>query len=158
MLHLEIVTPEKKVFSDKVTDVYLPGADGEIGVLDLHAALVTTLTAGELRYQKDGSSHELAIGSGFAEISDDKLIILTDMALGEKEIDEAATQAAIERAEEQLKTLIITTISKISPTYRVLSRRTSLSSISSASAATNVEEASSLFTNDATLQKSIISN
>jgi F-type H+-transporting ATPase subunit epsilon len=105
MLHLEIVTPEKKVFSDKVTDVYLPGADGEIGVLDLHAALVTTLNAGELRYQKDGSSHELAIGSGFAEISDDKLIILTDMALGEEEIDEATTQAAIERAEEQLKTI-----------------------------------------------------
>ena len=105
MLHLEIVTPEKKVFSDKVTDVYLPGADGEIGVLDLHAALVTTLNAGELRYQKDGSSHELAIGSGFAEISDDKLIILTDMALGEEEIDEAATQVAIERAEEQLKTV-----------------------------------------------------
>ena len=103
MLHLEIVTPEKKVFSDKVADVYLPGADGEIGVLDLHAALVTTLTAGELRYQKDGSSHELAIGSGFAEVSDDKIIILTDMALGEKEIDEAAAQAAIERAEEQLK-------------------------------------------------------
>ena len=103
MLHLEIVTPERKVFSDSVADVYLPGADGEIGVLNLHAALVTALTAGELRYQKDGKSHELAIGSGFAEISDDKLIILTDMALGEEEIDEAATQAAIERAEEQLK-------------------------------------------------------
>ena len=105
MLHLEIVTPEKISFSGKVADVYLPGADGEIGVLDLHASLVTALTAGELRYQKDGSSHELAIGSGFAEISDDKVIILTDMALGEDEIDEAATQAAIERAEEQLKTI-----------------------------------------------------
>jgi len=105
MLHLEIVTPEKKIFSDKVADVYLPGADGEIGVLDLHAALVTALAAGELRYQKDGQSHELAIGSGFAEISDDKVIILTDMALGEEEIDEEAAQAAIERAEEQLKNM-----------------------------------------------------
>lgn len=105
MLHLEIVTPEKKVLSEKVADVYLPGADGEIGVLDLHASLVTALASGELRYQKDGSTHELAIGSGFAEISDDKIIILTDMALGEEEIDEAATQAAIERAEEQLKNI-----------------------------------------------------
>ncbi|MFC4991873.1 F0F1 ATP synthase subunit epsilon [Rubritalea tangerina] len=105
MLHLEIVTPEKKVFSDKVVDVYLPGADGEIGVLDLHAALVTALAPGELRYQKDGTSHELAIGSGFAEVADDKVIILTDMALGEEEIDEAAAQAAIERAEEELKNI-----------------------------------------------------
>ncbi len=103
MLHLEIVTPEKKVFSDKVIDVYLPGADGEIGVLDLHASLVTALAPGELRYQKDGAAHKLAIGSGFAEVSDDKVTILTDMALGEEEIDEAAAQAAIERAEEQLK-------------------------------------------------------
>jgi F-type H+-transporting ATPase subunit epsilon len=105
MLHLEIVTPEKKVLSEKVADVYLPAAEGEIGVLDLHAALVTALAPRELRYQKDGASHELAIGSGFAEVSDDKITILTDMALGEAEIDEAAAQAAVERAEEALKGL-----------------------------------------------------
>lgn len=105
MLHLEIVTPENQVFSDKVADVYLPGLDGEIGVLDLHAALVTALAPGELRYEKDGQSHALAIGSGFAEVADDKIIILTDMALGEDEIDEAAAQKAIERAEEQLKNI-----------------------------------------------------
>lgn len=105
MLHLEIVTPEQKVFSDKVVDVYLPTPDGEIGVLDLHTALVTSLAPGELRYQKDGGSHSLAIGSGFAEVTDNKVIILTDMALGEAEIDEAATQAAIERAQEQLKNI-----------------------------------------------------
>ncbi|MFC5050869.1 F0F1 ATP synthase subunit epsilon [Rubritalea spongiae] len=105
MLHLEIVTPEKKVLSEQVADVYLPAADGEIGVLDLHASLVTALAPGELRYQKDGKEHELAIGSGFAEVSDDKVIILTDMALGEDEIDEAAAQAAIERAEEELKNI-----------------------------------------------------
>ena len=103
MLHLEIVTPEKKVLSEKVVDVYLPAADGEIGVLDMHASLVTALAPGELRYQKDGKEHDLAIGSGFAEVADDKVTILTDMALGEDEIDEDATQAAIERAEEQLK-------------------------------------------------------
>lgn len=105
MLHLEIVTPEKKVFSDSVVDLYLPGADGEIGVLDLHASLITSLAPGELRYQKDGSSFELAIGSGFAEIANDKVTVLTDMALGEEEIDEAAAKAAIERAEEQIKNM-----------------------------------------------------
>ena len=55
-LHLEIVTPERKVFSDDVDNVYLPGADGEMGILGGHAALVSEMAAGELRYLKDGQS------------------------------------------------------------------------------------------------------
>jgi len=90
MLLLEIVTPEKKIFSDTVSDVYLPGAEGEMGVLELHAALVTALQPGELRYDKDGQTHELAIGSGFAEVTQEKVSVLTDSAFGEDEIDEAA--------------------------------------------------------------------
>ncbi len=101
-LKLEIVTPEKKIFSDTVADVYLPGADGEMGVLQLHAALVTALKPGELRYMKDGVVHELAIGSGFAEITQEKVSVLTDSAFGENEIDEAVEEAAMKRAEEQL--------------------------------------------------------
>ena len=102
MLHLEIVTPEKKIFSDTVKDIYLPGADGEIGVLSLHEALVTALAPGELRYEKDGVAHALAIGSGFAEVIDDKVSVLTDMALGEDEIDEVAAEEAIKEAEESI--------------------------------------------------------
>lgn len=102
MLHLEIVTPEKKIFSDTVKDVYLPGADGEIGVLDLHEALVTALAPGELRYLKDGEQHDMAIGAGFAEITGDKVNVLTDAALGEDEIDEAEAEEAIQKAEEAI--------------------------------------------------------
>ena len=101
-LQLEIVTPEKKIFSDTVTDVYLPGADGEMGVLELHAALVTALQPGELRYEKDGKVEELAIGSGFAEVTQEKVSVLTDSAFGDAEIDEAAEEAAMKRAEEKL--------------------------------------------------------
>lgn len=101
-LQLEIVTPEKKIFSDTVTDVYLPGADGEMGVLELHAALVTALQPGELRYLKDGVTQELAIGSGFAEITQEKVSVLTDSAFGDEEIDEAAEEKAMQRAEEKL--------------------------------------------------------
>ena len=101
-LKLEIVTPEKKIFSDTVTDVYLPGADGEMGVLELHAALVTALQPGELRYLKDGTTQELAIGSGFAEVTQEKVSVLTDSAFGDQEIDEAAEEAAMKRAEEKL--------------------------------------------------------
>lgn len=104
-LHLEIVTPEKKIFSDTVENVYLPGADGEMGILTSHAGLVTALQPGELRYLRDGQVNTLAVGSGFAEIGHDKAIVLTDMALGEAEIDEKATEEAISRAEEKLETV-----------------------------------------------------
>jgi F-type H+-transporting ATPase subunit epsilon len=102
MLHLEIVTPEKKILSDTVEDVYLPGEEGEMGVLEMHAALVTSLQAGELRYRKDGEVHELAIGNGFAEVTQQKVSVLTDTAAGEAEIDEAAMEAAIKSAEDAL--------------------------------------------------------
>ena len=101
-LQLDIVTPEKKVFSDAVDNVYLPGADGEMGVLPQHAGLVTALQPGELRYLHNGTVHHMAIGSGFAEITQTQVVVLTDMALGEAEIDVAHMEEAIQRAKDQL--------------------------------------------------------
>lgn len=102
-LHLDIVTPEKKVFSDTVDNVYLPGVDGEMGILPQHAGLVTALQAGELRYLHHGQVVTLAIGSGFAEVTQEKVVVLTDMALGEAEIDEQQAEEAITRAQEKLR-------------------------------------------------------
>ncbi len=104
-LHLDIVTPEKKVFSAAVEHVYLPGADGEMGVLPLHAGLVTALHPGVIRYYHNGTETELAIGSGFAEISQTHVKVLTDSALGEDQIDEQYAEEAIKRAEEKLATI-----------------------------------------------------
>jgi F-type H+-transporting ATPase subunit epsilon len=103
-LQLDIVTPEKKIFSDTVDNVYLPGADGEMGILPMHAGLVTALQPGELRYLHKGQVFTLAIGSGFAEVTQTKVIVLTDSALGEAEIDEAHVEEAIKRAQEKLAT------------------------------------------------------
>jgi len=101
-LHLDIVTPEKKVFSAPVESIYLPGADGEMGVLPMHSGLVTALQPGVLRYTHNGQEIEMAIGSGFAEVSQTLVKVLTDSALGEDQIDEEQTEAAIRRAEEKL--------------------------------------------------------
>lgn len=102
-LQLDIVTPEKKVFSDAVDNVYLPGADGEIGILPMHAGLVTALRPGELRYLHNGQVVTMAVGSGFAEVTQTHVVVLTDMALGEAEIDEQSAEEAIHRAQEKLK-------------------------------------------------------
>ena len=76
-----------------------------MGILPQHSALVTALAPGELRYEKDGKVTAIAIGSGFAEVTQEKVSILTDMALGDEQIDEAKAEEAIQRAEEQLKTI-----------------------------------------------------
>ena len=100
---LQIVTPEGKAFSDEVNNVVLPGGLGEMDVLPAHSNLVTTLVPGELRYTRDGHSHELAIGAGFAEIQGDHVNVLTDMALKDSQIDEKAVEAALQRAQDRLK-------------------------------------------------------
>lgn len=104
-MRLDIVTPEKMAFSDEIDSVVVPGSEGEMGILKKHAPIVTTLKPGELRYMKDGEEHSLAIGTGVVEISKDRVSVLTDMALEEKEIDEDAVEKALQRASESLHTL-----------------------------------------------------
>ena len=99
---LDIVTPEKTIFSDTVDDVYLPGSEGEMGILSNHAALVAPLQPGELRYLKDGKIEELAVGEGFVEVTGDKVAVLIDLAIGEDAIDEKDVEAAIKSAQDAL--------------------------------------------------------
>jgi F-type H+-transporting ATPase subunit epsilon len=103
MVRLEIVTPESKSFSDDVDSVVIPGFEGEIGVLPMHAPLMTLLQPGELRVLKNGEETRLAVGEGFVEITQEKIAVLTDMAVKESEIDESAAEEAIKRAEEAMR-------------------------------------------------------
>ena len=99
---LDIVTPEKTIFSDQVEDVYLPGSEGEMGILTMHAALVAPLQPGSLRYLKDGQVEELAVGEGFVEVASDQVSVMIDLAIGEDAIDEAGAEEAMKRAQEAL--------------------------------------------------------
>lgn len=101
-IRLEIVTPEKEAFSEEVDSTVIPGIDGELGILPAHAPLVTILQPGELAYTKNGETHHLAVGHGFVEVSDNVVAVMADVALAEEEIDEAAVEAALRRAEEAL--------------------------------------------------------
>ncbi len=103
MVRLEIVTPEAKTFSDNVDSVVIPGVEGEIGVLPMHAPLMTLLEPGELRVMKNGEEIRLAVGEGFVEITQEKIAVLTDMAVKESDIDESSAEEAIRRAEEAMR-------------------------------------------------------
>jgi F-type H+-transporting ATPase subunit epsilon len=81
-MNLEILTPEKKLFSDDVYGVQLPGISGLFEVLDKHAPLVSALKAGKVKVLKDKSSH-LAffdIQSGFVEVLNNKVVVLVEGA------------------------------------------------------------------------------
>ena len=102
-LTLEIVTPEAKVYSDTIDSVVIPTVEGEIGVLPGHIPLVTQVEHGELRVTKGAASALLAVSGGFAQIDGDRVRVLAEHAITEEKIDEQAVEAALKRAEEQLK-------------------------------------------------------
>ena len=103
-LQLEIVTPERQVYSDTVDSVQLPGSEGELGVLPHHAPLVSTLGVGELRFRKDGAEESLAIVGGFLQVRPDKVVVLAETADMASEIDLEKAQEARREAERALET------------------------------------------------------
>ncbi len=102
-LKLEIVTPEGRAYQDDVDMVVLPGSEGELGIYAAHVPLMTQLMPGEVRIFKDGKQTELVVGSGFAEITQTQVSVLTDSAMEDESIDENVAEEAIKRAEAALK-------------------------------------------------------
>jgi F-type H+-transporting ATPase subunit epsilon len=102
-LTLEIVTPAARVYSDTIDSVVIPAVDGEVGILPGHIPLLTQVDHGELRVIKDGRPLNLAVGGGFVQVSGDRVSVLADFAIEEEKIDEHAVEAAMKRAEEDLK-------------------------------------------------------
>jgi F-type H+-transporting ATPase subunit epsilon len=91
------------VFSEEVDSVTLPGSEGELGILPQHIPLVTALKPGELVYLKSGKHQHYAVGTGFVEVTGQRVSVITDMAMGEGEIDEKAVEDALKRAQERLE-------------------------------------------------------
>jgi F-type H+-transporting ATPase subunit epsilon len=104
-IHLDIVTPEKVIFSESVEMVTAPGTLGEFGVLPGHADFVTTMEIGEVCIKKGDRSYFVAISGGFAEVMSDKITILADTAEMSHEIDIKRAEAAKNKAEEKLRNL-----------------------------------------------------
>lgn len=102
-LKLEIVTPEGVAYSDNVEMVTLPGVEGEMGIYPMHVPLMTQVVPGEIAVRKDGRESFMAVGTGFAEITDTCVSILTDMAMQMENIDESKVEEARKRAEARLR-------------------------------------------------------
>ena len=101
-LKLEIVTPDAKAFSADVEMVNLTGIDGEMGIYPQHMPVMTQLVAGEVIARKGNANIILAVGDGFVQITGERVAILTDMAVKADEIDEAAAEQALQKAQARL--------------------------------------------------------
>ncbi len=102
MLNLEIVTPEKKVLSETVDAVTVPTESGEVGILNNHAPLISTLKAGVLSYTRGGATERMVIAGGFLEVSDNRVSILADTAETAAEINVETARAERDAAEREL--------------------------------------------------------
>ena len=104
-LHLEVVTPERRLLSEQVNSVTVPGRGGELGILPGHAPLISDLQAGVLSYDEDGTTFQLLVSGGFVEVSDDKVSVLAEVAERPEEIDVERARRAREQSEKQLSSL-----------------------------------------------------
>lgn len=102
-IRLEIITPERVVYTDDVDMVIAPATDGYVGILPHHAPLLTTLGPGEFRVKKGGVEQVLAVFGGFMDVRGDRVVVLTEDAEPAEDIDAQQAQAARDRAQQALQ-------------------------------------------------------
>jgi F-type H+-transporting ATPase subunit epsilon len=101
-LMLEIVSPEKMVFSGKIEEVTIPGTEGEFGVLRGHEAFLSSVDIGELNFLKDGKKTYYAVNTGYAEVTSGKVTVLIETAERSDHIDKERALKAKDNAEARL--------------------------------------------------------
>jgi F-type H+-transporting ATPase subunit epsilon len=100
---LEVVTPERKVYSGEATMVIVKGIEGELGILADHVPFVTPLRIAPVTIKRDGEDQIIAVNGGFIEVHKNHVVILAESAELPEEIDVDRAERARERAEERLR-------------------------------------------------------
>lgn len=104
-MKLTLVTPEKRiVLGTAIDEVTVPAFRGELNVLPGHAPLMTTVTAGVLKYREAGSTEvrHVAVSRGYCQVYADGVNVLAEFAELPGQVDVASNQAALKKAEDKL--------------------------------------------------------
>ncbi|SKC19340.1 ATP synthase F1 subunit epsilon [Dyadobacter psychrophilus] len=80
-MHLEIITPDKKVFAGEANAVTLPGSEGQFQVLNRHAPLVSTLGKGDVVVDTGAAKQTYLIDGGVVEVLNNKVLVLAEAVL-----------------------------------------------------------------------------
>src|SRR5215470_15342757 len=100
--HFDLVSPEKLAFSGEVDQVDVPGWEGDFGVLAGHAPVVAAVRPGILTIFAGGQKQKVIVTGGLAEVSDNRLTILADVATSIDELDRAQFADTITQMQEKL--------------------------------------------------------
>ena len=101
-LQLDVITPERRLLSEAVDAVTVPGANGELGILPGHTPLISQLQTGVLSYTQGPTTHRLLVSGGFVEVNADRVSVLADLAEQPEEIDAARARTERDDAERKL--------------------------------------------------------
>ncbi|MFT5013448.1 MAG: F-type H+-transporting ATPase subunit epsilon [Patiriisocius sp.] len=102
-VHCSIVSAEKEIFSGQVQMVVANGSIGELGIFPGHTPLLTGVKPGPLRLKLESGEEEIFFASGgYLEVQPTAITILADTAVRADDLDEAAAQAAQQKAEQEL--------------------------------------------------------
>ncbi|MDG1207008.1 MAG: F0F1 ATP synthase subunit epsilon [Pseudomonadales bacterium] len=102
-VHCSIVSAEKEIFSGQVEMVVASGTIGELGFYPGHTPLLTGVKPGPIRLKLEGGEEEIFFASGgYIEVQQTSITVLADTALRADDLDEAAAQAASDKAEQEL--------------------------------------------------------
>ena len=99
----ELVCPESKVESGEADSVLVPGYEGDFTVLVNHAAYLSTLRPGMLKIFSSGNEIEYFVDSGFAEVSDQGLVVLAEKAIKKSDLDKGTINIMISELEEKME-------------------------------------------------------
>ena len=101
-LHLEVITPDAAVLHEDVDFVLVRALDGDLGIMPNHAPLIASLSIWPLCYDKGGKRQCVTVASGFLEVHDNTVTVITPASEKPEDIDVAPAQSAEKRAEDRL--------------------------------------------------------
>lgn len=100
--HLEIVTPEGVQLSEDIDELTAPSVDGQFGVLPGHRPMLAALATGIISYIKAGVVTQVAVGTGYVQIQDDRAVVLTDRFSTKDAVDPVRVRLNLKEADEAL--------------------------------------------------------
>lgn len=104
-IHLEIVTPEGVKFAEEVDEFTAPSVQGEFGVLASHRPMLAGLKTGLVTYKQGSETHAVAVGSGFAKVSDDRANLIVQHFIAKDDVDAVVARKDLKQAQDALDKL-----------------------------------------------------
>ncbi len=101
-IQLDVISPERRLLSETVDAVTVPGLNGELGILPGHTPLISQLRTGVLSYTQGTATRRLMVSGGFVEVSDERVSVLADIAERPEEVDAARARQERELAEREM--------------------------------------------------------